>query len=53
MKLSLLFNEAPNHVMHRTATRVAAPCSAAALPPTILLPRNTRRSLSLGSLGDN
>ena len=44
--------ETPNHALQRTAPCVTAPASAAALPPTMQVPRRTPRSLSLGSLGD-
>ena len=40
----------PNHALQRTAPCVTAPASAAALPPTMQVPRRTPRSLSLGSL---
>jgi len=41
----------PNHALQRTAPCVTAPASAAALPPTMQVPRRTPLSLSLGSLG--
>ena len=43
--------KSPNHALQRTAPCVTAPASAAALPPTMQVPRRTPRSLSLGSLG--
>ena len=41
----------PNHALQRTAPCVTAPASAAALPPTMQVPRRTPLSLSLRSLG--
>ena len=43
--------KSPNHALQRTAPHVTAPASAAALPPTMQVPRRAPLSLSLGSLG--
>ena len=43
--------KSPNHALQRTAPHVTAPASAAALPPTMQVPRRAPRSLSLGSFG--